>query len=70
MKAAPKPLEAHAFSHKATALNAEAQAKMEVADQAAELLQLRQPKDQFDKLSLVPWVFSVFKSLGLTGWLT
>lgn len=56
------------FSHKATTLNAEAQAKMEVTDQAAELFQLRQPKDQFNKLSLVPWISSVLKSLGLMGW--
>lgn len=34
LKAAPRLLEARAFSHKATALNTQAQAKMEVADQA------------------------------------
>lgn len=49
-------------------MNAEARAKMEVADQAAELFQLRQPKDQFDKSSLVLWISSVFKSLGLMRW--
>lgn len=68
LKAAPKLLEACVFSHKATTLNAEARAKMEVTDQVAELFQLRQPKDKFNKLSLVPSISSVLKSLGLMGW--
>lgn len=68
LKAAPRLLEARAFSHKATALNTQAQAKMEVADQADELFQLRQPKDQFDKLSLVPWISCGLKSLELMEW--
>ncbi|KAM6077424.1 uncharacterized protein LJ206_008052 isoform 1-T1 [Theristicus caerulescens] len=55
--------------HNATTTIEEARKKMrEVSEQTGELFRAMQPKDRFNGWSPGPWLNSLLKSLGLTGW--